>query len=85
MKVLTQKEKTKRINRVLSEVRKFPVIEGYYVVSYSHIARETGLRPGMIHKIMQKLEDESIIEIRQSVGLFGGAYKRGIKFLGNEQ
>ena len=37
-----------------------------------------------MHQIIKSLEKREVIETKGSVGLFGGAYKIGIKFKGGQ-
>ena len=84
MKVLTKREKQRRIKLILREVKKAPVIDGYFVINYSSIARETGLSVSIVSTTMRKLQESGAIKIKQSIGLFGSMHKKGIKILGEK-
>ena len=81
MRKISKEEKQRRIKAILNEVKKAPIIEGYYVPNYTKIAEKLGIRDSMVSYILRKLEEEGLIKIRQSA-IFGSLRKRGIKILG---
>ena len=83
MKKLSKEEKQKRIKAILNEVKKYPVIEGYYVPNYTRIAEKLGMRDSAVSYILRKLEEEGLVEIKQSA-IFGSLQRRGIKILGDK-
>ena len=83
MKKLSKEEKQRRIKAILNEVKKAPVIEGYYVPSYTKIAEKLGIRDSAVSYILRKLEEEGLVEIKQSA-IFGSLQRRGIKIKGRK-
>jgi len=71
----------KNEKRVLREIKKFPIVDGYYVVSYTEIAKKLGINPVVVRDTVKRLEKKELIEVKQSYALFGSMFKRGIKIL----
>ena len=81
MRKLSKEEKQKRIKAILNEVKKYPIIDGYYVPHYTKIAKKLGITDSVVSYTLRKLEEEGLVEIRQSA-IFGSLRKRGIKIKG---
>ena len=68
--------------KVLKAIKKLPKQDEYFVGSLSEVAILAGVPQGSITAAIRRLEKKEIIEVRQSVALFGTMQKRGIKVLG---
>ena len=86
---MTLKEKQKKALenelKTLRAIKKEPVIEGYFVISYSELARKIGMHVSTFVNAVRRLERKGIIKIKESVALFGSMYKRGIKIVKEEK
>jgi len=82
---MTLKEKQKKAleneMKVLRAIKEEPVIEGYFVISYSELARKIGMNISTFANAIRRLERKGAIEIKESVAMFGSMYKRGIKIV----
>jgi len=71
--------------RVLQAIKTFPKIKGYYVVNYSKIGEKLNMRGSLVRQVVNRLLRKNFIEeVRESVALFGDAFKRGIKLKGEK-
>ena len=65
--------------KVFKAIKKLPKQGEYFVASLTELARVAQIPEGSMNAIIKRLERKRIIEVKQSVGLFGTMQKRGIK------
>ena len=68
--------------KVLKAIKKLPKQDEYFVGSLSEIARLAGVPQGSITAAIRRLEKKELIEVKESIALFGTLHKRGIKIKG---
>ena len=71
----------KKEDRLLKAIRECRMVEGYFAVTAAKVAREANIPIGSIYSLLNKLERDGVIEVKQSVGMFGGLHIRGVKIL----
>jgi len=82
----TPKEKSRiYIKRALKAIRKYPQIEGYYVMNAADLARDMDYYPSTISNFLKLLERKRLIETKRSFAMFGTMHKVGIKILKDEK
>jgi DNA-binding Lrp family transcriptional regulator len=83
---MTTKQKARIYEkRVLKAIKKAQIVEGYYVISYTALARELGISYTAVVNAIKRLHRKDIIEeIKKSFGLFGSMFKIGIKICPSE-
>jgi len=76
------KEKAKvNENKVLKAIKQLPVVEDYYCGTFADIANLVGITQYAARAAALRLYKQDVIEIKQSVGLFGSVHKKGFKIL----
>ena len=74
------KEKSRiYIKRAFKAIRKYPQVEGYYVMSAADLARDIDYYPSAISGFLRLLEKKGLIETKRSFAMFGTMHKVGIK------
>ena len=70
--------------KVFKAIKKLPKQDEYFVASLTELARVAQIPKGSIHAAIRRLEKKELIEVKQSVGLFGSMQKRGFRILGGK-
>ena len=71
--------------KVFKAIKRLPKQGEYFVASLTELARVAQIPKGSIRAAVKRLEKKEMIEVKQSVGLFGTMQKRGFRILGSEK